>query len=199
MFIKFHYDAKYAIYEKMEETMSTEKFNRIRSSFVETLEDMVKFRGNDPMIARIYAMIVLSPEPLTQEQIAKTTGYSRSQISRYLANLEDRHMITKDSMPGSRTQLYGGETMPFLDGFRSGLEVAERFIKNKLEMMDYILTEWQKLPKNYQTSPEGKKLMEVVTVFSAWFGSYLDLLSEFNQRFEERLKEIERELMLIKF
>ncbi|MCK5151785.1 MAG: helix-turn-helix domain-containing protein, partial [Candidatus Thorarchaeota archaeon] len=107
-----------------------EDYTRLRTSFVQALEELVKFRGNDPMIARIYAMIILSPEPLTQEQIANTTGYSRSQISRYLANLEQRKMITKESMPGSRTQLYGGDTIPFLDGFRSGLETAERFIKS---------------------------------------------------------------------
>jgi len=178
--------------------MSAEKFNRIRTSFIETLEDLVKFRGTDPMIARIYAMVVLSPEPLTQEQIANNTGYSRSQISRYLANLEQRQMITKDSTPGSRTQLYGGATIPFFDGFRVGLETAERFIKSKLEMMDYILAEWKNLPEIYQDGPQGKKLKEVVTVFSAWFGSYLDILSEFNQRFEERMKEIEKEL-LVKF
>ncbi|MGD9396241.1 MAG: helix-turn-helix domain-containing protein [Candidatus Thorarchaeota archaeon] len=179
--------------------MAEDKFNQIRTSFIQTLEEMVKFRGNDPMIARIYAMIVLSPEPLTQEQISTATGYSRSQISRYLANLEQRQMITKDSMPGSRTQLYGGETIPFLDGFRSGLETAERFIKSRMEVMDHILTVWQTLSKDTKESADGKKLKEVVTVFSAWFGSYLDLLSEFNQRFNERLKELEKDLLLIKF
>jgi DNA-binding transcriptional regulator GbsR (MarR family) len=182
-----------------ETTMAEDKFNQIKSSFVQTLEEMVKFRGNDPMIARIYAMIVLSPEPLTQEQIAKSTGYSRSQISRYLTNLEQRKMITKDSMPGSRTQLYGGETIPFLDGFRSGLEIAERFIKSRTEMMDYILAKWQTLPKEIKEGAEGKKLKEVVTVFSAWFGSYLDLLSEFNQRFNKRLKKLEKDLLLMQF
>ena len=170
---------------------------RLRASFVQILEDLVKFRGNDPMIARIYAMTVLSPSPLTQEQIAKSTGYSRSQISRYLSNLEQRRMITKESKPGSRTQLYGGDTIPFLDGFRQGLETAERFIKNKLELMDHILSEWKGLPQKVKTSAEGKKLKEVATVFSAWFGSYLDLLTEFNRRFNERLGELERELMLM--
>ncbi|MFX1603978.1 MAG: GbsR/MarR family transcriptional regulator [Promethearchaeota archaeon] len=174
-----------------------EKYTRLRASFVQTLEDLVRYRGNDPMIARIYAMTVLSPEPLTQEQIAKATGYSRSQISRYLANLEQRQMITKDSMPGSRTQLYGGDTRPFLDGFRMGLETAERFIKSRLEIIDHILAEWNTLPEKVKATPESKKLKEVVTVFSAWFGSYLDLLTEFNHRFNERLKKIERDLMLM--
>jgi DNA-binding transcriptional regulator GbsR (MarR family) len=176
-----------------------EKYSLLRTSFVQTLEELVKFRGNDPMIARIYAMIVLSPEPLTQEQIAKTTGYSRSQISRYLANLEHRQMISKESMPGSRTQLYGGNTIPFLDGFRLGLETAERFIKSRLQIIDHILAEWKTLPERVKATEESRKLKEVVTVFSAWFGSYLDLLTDFNQRFNERLKRIERDLLLMKF
>jgi DNA-binding transcriptional regulator GbsR (MarR family) len=173
------------------------KYSRLRLSFVQILEDLVKFRGNDPMIARIYAMIVLSPEPLTQEKIAENTGYSRSQISRYLSNLEQRRMITKESKPGSRTQLYGGDTIPFLDGFRQGLEAAERFIKNKLELMDHILSEWKDLPQKIKTNVESKKLKEVVSVFSAWFGTYLDLLTEFNRCFNERLGELEREILLM--
>jgi DNA-binding transcriptional regulator GbsR (MarR family) len=173
------------------------KYSRLRSSFVQILEDLVKFRGNDPMIARIYAMIVLSPEPLTQQQIAKSTGYSRSQISRYLSNLEQRRMITKESKSGSRTQLYGGDTIPFLDGFRQGLETAERFIKSKMEIMNHLLSEWKDLPKKAKDNAESKKLKEVITVLSAWFGSYLDLLSEFNQRFNERLGQLEYELLLM--
>ncbi len=176
-----------------------EKYARLRASFVKTLEELVKFRGNDPMIARIYAMTVLSPEPLTQEQIAKATGYSRSQISRYLAILEQRRMITKESMPGSRTQLYGGDTTPFLDGFRAGLDTAERFIKSRLEIIDHILSEWKNLPEEVKANAESKNLKEVVTVFSAWFGSYLDLLTDFNRRFDERLEKLERDLLLMKF
>jgi len=179
--------------------MADEKFNQMRASFIQTLEDMVKFRGNDPMIARIFAMIALSPEPLTQEQIAKTTGYSRSQVSRYLANLEQRRMITRDSMPGSKTQLYGGETIPFLDSFRSSMEIAERFIESKVEVMNHILAAWQTLTEDTRESEEGRKLREVVAVYSAWLGSYLDLLSEFNQRFSEKLKSIEKDLLPIKF
>ena len=172
------------------------KYAKLRSAFVQTIEQLVQFRGNDPMIARIYAMIVLSPEPLTQEQIAKSTGYSRSQISRYLSNLEQRKMITKESKPGSRTQLYGGSTRPFLEGFREGLDTAERFIKSKLDVMDHILTEWQNLPDEVQSKAESQKLKEVITVFLAWFGSYIDILTDFNRRFSERLKEIERDVIL---
>jgi DNA-binding transcriptional regulator GbsR (MarR family) len=176
--------------------VSNAKYNKLRTAFIQILEDLVQFRGNDPMIARIYAMTVLSPEPLTQEQIANTTGYSRSQISRYLSNLEQRQMVTKKPTPGSRTQLYGGSASSFLDGFRQGLETAGRFIESKLKIIEHIQKEWQNLPEEERTSPESKKLKEVISVFSAWFGSYIDLLNDFNQRFNERLKEIERDIVL---
>ncbi|MFX0055634.1 MAG: GbsR/MarR family transcriptional regulator [Promethearchaeota archaeon] len=175
------------------------KYDRIKSAFVKILEDLVKFRGTDPMMARIYAMTVLSPTPLTQEQIAETTGYSRSQISRYLKNLEDRQMITKESTPGSRTQLYGGTTAPILDSFKRSMEAIENFVMVKLEIIDHLLTEWQTLTPDIKSNPEGVKLKEALTVFSAWFRSFLDLLTDFNNSFSERVKEIERDLLLSQF
>ena len=105
-------------------------------------------------------------------------------------------MITKESTPGSRTQLYGGTTAPFLDSFRRGLETTERFVKAKLGIIEHILNEWQTLPDKIKSDPESLKLKEAVTVFSAWFSSYLDLLSDFNKKFSERLREIEKELLL---
>ena len=104
-------------------------------------------------------------------------------------------MVTKKPTPCSRTQLYGGSATSFLDGFRQGIETAERFIESKLEIIDHINKEWQSLPEKERSSPESKKLMEVISVFSAWFGSYLDLLNDFNQRFNERLKELERDMV----
>ncbi len=174
--------------------MTDKKFQKIADAFTDVLEDLVKFRGNEPMIARIYAMVILSPEPLTQEEIANLTGYSRSQISRYLSNLEDREMISKEPIPGSRTQLYGGDTRSFFDEFRRGIDVTERFIHSKIEVMNLILNEWKNLPEGVRKSPEGKRLKEVVSVFDAWFSSYLDLLEDFNKRFDERMRELEKDL-----
>jgi len=177
--------------------MSADKYAKLHDAFLGVLEDLVRFRGSDPMIARIYAMVVLSPEPLTQESIANKTGYSRSQISRYLSNLVERGMIRKESMPGSRTQLYGGGPQPFFENFRRSMDVSERFVKSKVEVIESILSEWKALPESDRESAEAKKLQEVVVVFEAWFSSYLDLLSEFNVRFNERMRELERQLFQI--
>ena len=174
--------------------MTDEKYGKLRGSFLGVLEDLVRFRGTEPMVARIYAMVILSPKPLTQEDISEKTGYSRSQISRYLSNLEQRGMIHKESMPGSRTQLYGGSAQPFFDNFKHSMDVSERFIRGKVKVMASILQEWNSLPPEVKETEEAKRLKEVVLVFDAWFVSYIDLLSEFNIRFNEKMDELEKEI-----
>ncbi len=174
--------------------MTEEKYDKLRASFLEVLEDLVRFRGTEPMVARIYALVVLSPKPLTQEEISTKTGYSRSQISRYLSNLEQRGMIRKESVPGSRTQLYGGGAKPFFENFRRGIDISERFVKGKVRDIENILTEYENLSPEERETPEAQRLKEVVTVFNAWFLSYLELMTEFNTRFNEKMDELERKL-----
>ncbi|MFW9980046.1 MAG: hypothetical protein ACFFEJ_18330, partial [Candidatus Thorarchaeota archaeon] len=84
------------------------------------------------------------------------------------------------------------------DEFKRTMEVSERFLRSRLEVIELILEEWKSLPQDVQEGGEGKRLLEVVTVFEAWFSSYLDLLSDYNKRFNERMKELEKELFQLK-
>ena len=74
------------------------------------------------------------------------------------------------------------------------MDISERFLRGKLEVIEFILNEWKGLPQKVKDSDGGKRLLEVVTVFEAWFSSYLELLTDFNKRFSERMEELEREL-----
>lgn len=149
------------------------------------------------MTARIYSMIILSTKPLTQEEISEKTGYSRSQISRYLTNLEQRGMIRKESQPGSRTQLYGGGTKSFFDGFKNAIEISERFVSAKLKVIQSIQEEWNHLTDEEKNSEETRRLHEVVNVFDAWFTTYLELLTDYNIRFKKKIDELERDLFTL--
>lgn len=174
--------------------MQTNGYPKLEKAFKTVLEDIVRFRGAEPMMARIYSMIILSLEPLTQEEISEKTGYSRSQISRYLSTLEQRGLIRKESKPGSRTQLYGGQAKSFFDEFKRGIDMSEHFVTNKLDIIDSILLEWNNLSNEEKNSAEAKRLHEVVIVFEAWFTTYIELLTDFNLRFREKINELEREL-----
>ena len=67
-------------------------------------------------------------------------------------------------------------------------------IRTKISTIELIPNEWKNLPSSVQESDEGKRLQEVVTVFEAWFSSYLDLLMDYNKRFNERMRELEKDL-----
>ena len=177
--------------------MQQNGYKKLQNAFQDILEDIVRFRGAEPMMARIYSLIILSTNPLTQEEISEKTGYSRSQISRYLSSLEQRGLIRKEPKPGSRTQLYGGQARSFFTEFKRGIDTSERFVTDKLDTLESILSEWNNLTETERNSEEAKRLHEVIIVFEAWFSTYIELLSDFNTRFRERINELERELFSI--
>jgi DNA-binding transcriptional regulator GbsR (MarR family) len=49
-------------------------YQRLRELFLKVNEDMIRVRGGEAVQGRIYASILLSPQPLTQEDIARETG-----------------------------------------------------------------------------------------------------------------------------
>ncbi len=177
--------------------MQENGYDKLRNAFQEVLEDIVRFRGAEPIMARIYSLIILSTNPVTQEEISEKTGYSRSQISRYLSSLEQRGLIRKEPKPGSRTQLYGGQARSFFNEFKRGIDASERFVTDKLDILESILAEWSNLNEAERNSEEVRRLHEVIIVFEAWFSTYIKLLSDFNIRFRERINELEKELFPI--
>ncbi|MFW9993556.1 MAG: MarR family transcriptional regulator [Candidatus Odinarchaeota archaeon] len=168
---------------------------RIKNAMTQLIEDMTQIRGGDRNKYRIFALIISSPDPLTQEDIMKETGYSRAQVSRYLKELASSAFISKRSKPGSKTQLYEARMKSFLDTFRHFLDEFGRFLHNKTEVLYQLLIEWKKLPEESMASREGEHIKEVITVFEAYFNTYASIYSDLNQKFEERIKELEKEFM----
>ncbi len=171
------------------------KFSKLRESFIQIVEDMARFRGIEPIFGKIFALIILSPKHLTQEEIAQETGYSRSQISRYLKNLEEHSLINTRQMPGSRTISYEGKAKSFLDNFKRFMENTGHFLNEKVLILDHILTESEKLPEKLKQSSDLILFKEVVSVYEAWFRTYLEVLNPFIEKFDKHLIELEKKIL----
>jgi len=163
--------------------------------FIKVNEDMIRVRGGEPIQGRIYSLILLSDKPLTQEDIAASTGYSRSQVSRFLKHMEDNAFIMARSQPGTRTILYEGRSQSFVDNFRGLFSLSRLFIQEKVKVIDYILEEFSRVPPEERSKPESLKLFEAAKVYSSFMHALMEILDEFNESFEERLKSLEAELM----
>lgn len=170
-------------------------YQRLREMFLKVNEDMIRFRGGETIQGRIYASILLSPEPLTQEDIARETGYSRSHVSRFMKNMEENALIVANTQPGSRKMLYEGRSRSLVDSFRGFFALSSKFLQDKVRDIDYILRELSSLPRDQLSRPDYKKLQEAVTIYSSFMHATVEVIDEFIESFEEKFKRLEMELI----
>ena len=167
-------------------------FINLQQEFIRILEDMFQFRGYDPLLGRIYGIILLSPTPLVQEDLVNVTHYSRSQISRLLKQLEDSLMVKKQSKPGSKTKFYEAKPKSFLNTFRTGVEATQRIITEKGEILGSLTNQWHALTPSEQQSELGRHIQFLFTIFQAHFDIYLETLTQFIQQLDQQIKELEK-------
>jgi DNA-binding transcriptional regulator GbsR (MarR family) len=62
--------------------------------------------GINRTVGQMYALLVLSPEPLTADQIVENLGFSRSNVSMGLKELQSWELVKLQHLPGDRKEYY---------------------------------------------------------------------------------------------
>lgn len=62
--------------------------------------------GINRTVGQMYALLVLSPEPLTADQIAESLGFSRSNVSMGLKELQSWDLVKLQHIQGDRKEYY---------------------------------------------------------------------------------------------
>lgn len=62
--------------------------------------------GINRTVGQMYALLVLSSEPLTADQIAESLGFSRSNVSMGLKELQSWELVKLQHIPGDRKEYY---------------------------------------------------------------------------------------------
>jgi len=112
--------------------------------------------GRRREIGAISLALILSAEPMNQEEIMEVTGYGRSTVSENLAKIEEMNVLSITKKPGDRKKYY--RTMIKLEGYGTqkfqiqshGYGQIGRMIEGR------FLPELRKIPG----SPPGKERME---------------------------------------
>lgn len=74
--------------------------------FVQCWGEMGSRWGVNRSVAQIHAILYLAPSPLCSDEITAVLGYSRSNVSASLRELENWRLATPVSLRGSRKQYY---------------------------------------------------------------------------------------------
>lgn len=75
-------------------------------SFVLHFGEMGSRWGINRTVGQMYALLVLSAEPLTADQMAETLGFSRSNVSMGLKELQSWELVRLQHLPGDRKEYY---------------------------------------------------------------------------------------------
>ena len=167
---------------------------KLQEEFVKIIEQSKKIKGGDTLHGKVFAYIILSDKPLTQEDIAEKTGYSRSQISRVLQYLDDGNLLDINTEAGSKTKYYKARKS-FISQLDDWMKRFEVFVGEKSSVFETLLQEWKVLEPELKDSEEGKRFYEVVVGYYSYFKAFSDIFEDFNTRIEERVKEIEASLL----
>jgi len=62
--------------------------------------------GINRTVGQMYALLVLSPDPLSADQMAETLGFSRSNVSMGLKELQSWELVRLQHLPGDRKEYY---------------------------------------------------------------------------------------------
>ncbi len=90
----------------MNENQSDIELDSLEHSFIQHFGEMGSRWGINRTVGQMYALMVISEEPLSPDQVAATLGLSRSNVSMGIKELNAWNLLRTISKPGDRKTYY---------------------------------------------------------------------------------------------
>ncbi len=156
------------------DTLST--LVRSRKQFIDLWGEMAGHWGVSRTMARIHALLMVSPQPLTAEQIMKELHISRGNVSMNLRDLVNWNIIRRTSLPGERRNFFtsqGDVWVVFQNIFR----------ERKRRELDPLLHRLEECLDLAGHAPQNPAEMESHAVYVARLRELLGFFSVFHRIF----------------
>jgi DNA-binding transcriptional regulator GbsR (MarR family) len=136
--------------------------------------------GLNPLMGRIVALLIISKEPQSLDDIAESLEMSKGPISQICRRLKDRNLIEKVWVPGDRKDYYKATTDIFgkayenqMEKMRKNIEIAQRY------------SEETQLIESKEAEHAHARMEEM--------RRFYEMMDKHNQAFLEAWKEVQRE------
>jgi DNA-binding transcriptional regulator GbsR (MarR family) len=121
--------------------------------------------GLNPLMGRIVALLIISKEPRSLDEIADSLEMSKGPISQICRRLKDRNLIEKVWVPGDRKDYYKTTSDIFgkayenqMEKMRRNVEIAQRYSEetNSIdnEEAEYAHARMQEMKRFYELMDE---------------------------------------------
>ena len=141
--------------------------------------------GVNRTIAQIHALLYLSPEPVTAEEIATTLSVARSNVSTSLKELQNWDLVNVVHELGDRRDRYGSMSKDVWELFKVVLEGRrQREVEPTVTMLRSCLEE---LDRSESPDPHTKKRLEEMLEFLEMVGTLYEQIRDMPKEQLEKL------------
>lgn len=107
------------------------KYTEAKNQMIHTWGELSTQWGINRTMGQIHALLMLSPDPLTTDQIMLELGVSRGNVSMNLRNLMEWGVVHKVELAGERKEYYTSEK----DAWKMALQIAAERKRRELDPM----------------------------------------------------------------
>lgn len=131
-----------------------EAFAELRERFADRIARLAGLYGVNPLLGRLYAVLLLSPDPMSLDDVTEAAGSAKSTASVALRNLEKYRLVHRHWRKSDRRTFYEART----DFARMFEEWRELFLERDLAAAGTILREAADGVESLAgTTPEGAR------------------------------------------
>jgi DNA-binding transcriptional regulator GbsR (MarR family) len=154
-------------------------------AFVLHFGEMGSRWGINRTVGQIYALLYLSHEPLNAEQIAESLGFSRSNVSMGLKELDGWRLIRLRHLPGDRRDYYSAPEDVWEIVRTLVEERRKREIEPTLTMLRGVLLERPGSVEEQHAQERMREMHDLIEMLTKW---YLDMQKMETDRLVQLLK-----------
>lgn len=131
-------------------------YKEAKEKYIQAWGSLGSSWGINRTMAQVHALLLISKEPLTTEEIMEELTISRGNVNMNIRLLIDWGLVEKVLKPGERKEYFKSEK----DIMQLGVQVAKERKKRELEPILKILSEVKQLN---DSSEEGKEFVKVTS------------------------------------
>jgi DNA-binding transcriptional regulator GbsR (MarR family) len=141
----------------------------IEQRFVQHFGEMGSRWGINRTVGQIYALLYLSARPLNADEIAERLGFSRSNVSMGLKELESWQLVRLQHMAGDRKEYFSTPDDVWAIFRTLVAEKRKREVDPTLSMLREIMLEAQEGSGDAHALQRIRAMHELIELASRWF------------------------------
>jgi DNA-binding transcriptional regulator GbsR (MarR family) len=170
--------------------LSNDTFDQIKLDFITRMISMSTelLGGNEELIA-VFLALMLEKDPVTQDELIKLTGASRSNVSRALSMMEDLKILDIIKKQRDRKKYYKSKTRIEDYGLGKLKRVQGYYAQIQMMMQKKFLPDLEKVkPVSEQDKTEKDRLTKFFKDNNAFFNIFINFSSSMHMAVQDELR-----------